>query len=308
MTGSSHAFEADPRNAGLLVYVNGRHVPRDQATVSVFDSGFMLGDGVWEGIRLHNGVFAFLDRHLDRLYEGAKTLDLDIGMGREAMTEALHELARANGVDSGAHVRLMVTRGPKARPFQDPRLSVSGPTVVIILEYNAPAPESAGKGIRLFTAHIHRGAPDTQDARLNSHSKLNCILAMIQAIHAGADEALMLDADGFVATCNSTNFFIVRRGEVLTSPGEYCLNGITRENVLRICAEQGIPAREQRFSLVDTYAADEAFVTGTVGGLTPVASVDGRMIGAGTPGPMTARLTQAYRALVELECSAVGRP
>jgi branched-chain amino acid aminotransferase len=311
MARGTHDTLADPRNAEVLIYLNGELVPRDEAKVSVLDSGFMLGDGVWEGLRLHNGRYAFLDRHLDWLYEGAKAIDTDIGMSREALADALYRTAEANGMTDGVHARLMVTRGPKKTPFQDPRLSLWGPTVVIVAEHKVADPGTFEQGIRLFTAHVHRGPPDVQDPKLNSHSKLNCIVAMIQAIKAGADEALMLDPQGFVSTCNSTNFFIVRRGEVWTSTGNYCMNGITRANVLALCRANAIPAFEKDFSLVEVYGAQEAFVTGSFGGQTPVVEVDGRTIGDGRPGPVTRRLRELYRALLEIECppaAAGGTP
>jgi branched-chain amino acid aminotransferase len=262
----------------------------------------MMGDGVWEGLRLHHGRLAFLAEHLARLHEGARAIDLEIGMSAEELTRALYRTVEANSMTSDVHLRLMVTRGPRKTPFQDPRLALWGPTVVIIAEHKAANPEAFERGIRLFTAHVHRGPPDVQDPKLNSHSKLNCILAMIQAIKAGCDEALMLDPQGFVATCNSTNFFIVRKGEVWTSTGDYCMNGITRAKVIALCRADGIPVYEKNFSLVDVYGADEAFVTGTFGGLTPVVEADGRTIADGRPGPETRRLRDLYRKLIEREC------
>ncbi len=301
---STHDAAEDPRNAAIRIYVDGAIVPRDEARVSVYDSGFLLGDGIWEGIRLKNGRWAFLEAHLDRLFEAARALDLDIGMDRAGVKAALDATAEANGMTDGAHARLMVTRGVKARPFQDPRLSRSGPTVVIILEHSAPAGALWEKGIRLHTVPIHRGLPLTQDPKLNSHSKLNCILAGIHAQKAGADEALMLDPHGFVNTTNACNFFVVRRGELWTSTGDYCMPGITRANVLRVAREDGMPVHERNFSLVETYGADEAFVTGTFGAQTPVVEIDGRVIGDGGPGPVFERIRSLYRALIERECGA----
>jgi len=297
---STHDAEADPRNAGLMIYVNGAIVPRDQAVVSVYDSGFLLGDGVWEGLRLYNGKWAFLAAHLDRLFEAAKAIDLDIGMDRAGVKAALDGTAAANGMRENVHARLMITRGIKAKPFQDPRLSQSGPTTVIIMEHSAPSEATFLRGIRLHTVPIYRGLPVTQDPKLNSHSKLNCILAGIHAQKAGADEALMLDPHGFVNTTNSCNFFIVRRGEVWTSTGDYCMPGITRANVIRLCRENGIPCFEKNFSLVETYGADEAFMTGTFGAQTPVIEIDGRRISDG-PGPVTLRIRELYKASVAAE-------
>jgi len=297
---TTHDAEADPRNADLKIYVNGRIVPRAEAMVSVYDSGFLLGDGVWEGIRLYNGKWAFLDAHLDRLYEAAKAIDLDIGLDRAGLMAALDATAAANGMREDVHARLMVTRGVKDKPFQDPRLSRSGPTIVIITEHSAPSEATVHRGIRLATVPHLRGLPMTQDPKLNSHSKLNCILAGIAAQKAGADEALMLDMHGFVNTTNSCNFFIVRRGEVWTSTGDYCMPGITRANVIRLCRDNAIPCFEKNFSLVETYGAEEAFITGTFGAQTPVAEIDGRPISDG-PGPVTLRIRALYKALVKAE-------
>jgi branched-chain amino acid aminotransferase len=295
LTTAAQGYVLDPRNETVLVWVNGRLVPRAAAVVSVFDSGFVLGDGVWEGLRLAGGRLVQLDAHLDRLFEGARSIALDIGMDRAALTAALHETLAANGMtDDGAHLRLMVTRGVKSTPNQDPRFVIGPATVVIVAEWKRPRPEAKAKGISLFTSTFRTSGPDVFDLRLNSHSRLNLIQALIQALNAGADEALMLDPRGFVASCNSTNFFVVRGGEVWTSAPGYSFRGITQATVLRVAREAGIPARETDFTLAQVYAADEAFVTGTLGGITPVVRVDGRVIGTGRPGPMTARLAGLY--------------
>jgi len=307
MTQGTHEFVDDPRNRDIRIYVNGEMKPRVEATVSVFDSGFVLGDGVWEGLRVHAARIAFLDQHLDRLYEGAKAIDMDIGLTRDELTRALYRTLEVNGMSDHVHVRLMVTRGVKRTPYQDPRMTIGPATVVIIPEYKNPKPETLTRGIRLFTVHVRRGYPDVQDPKLNSHSKLNCITACIQATKAGADEALMLDPHGFVATCNSTHFFIVRKGEVWTSTGMYCLGGITRANVLRVCRDNGIPAFEKSFSLTDVYGADEAFVTGTFAGVAPVVDIDGRSISAGR-GPMVERLQNLYRELIARDVASRTLP
>ena len=302
MAHGTHDFEDDPRNERILIWVNGSLVPRDQAVVSVFDAGFVLGDGVWEGLRVRSGHPAFLERHLDRLFEGARAIMLDIGLSRAELTEAVYKTLRANEMSDGVHVRLMVTRGVKRTPYQDPRVTVGPATVVIIAEHKEALPATVTEGITLFTTHVRRASPDTLDPKLNSHSKLNDISACIQAYTAGADEALMLDPQGFVATCNSTHFFIVLgSGEVITSDGRYCLAGITRSNVLEICDANGIPALETTFSLTDVYSAREAFVTGTFAGVVPVRSVDGRTIGDGRRGPMVERLQGLYRELVDAD-------
>jgi branched-chain amino acid aminotransferase len=308
MSQSVHDFHDDPRNADIRIWINGTLKARADAMVSVFDSGFVLGDGVWEGLRVSGGHPLFLDAHLDRLYEGARAIALDIGLDRAALTDALYATLAANGMTDGVHLRLMVTRGTKRTPYQDPRASVGPATIVILPEFKLPKPETLSRGLSLFTVHVRRGFPDVQDPKLNSHSKLNCITACIQAYTAGADEALMLDPHGFVATCNSTHFFIVRKGEVWTSTGQYCLGGITRGNVLAICRENGIPSFEKPFSLTDVYGADEAFVTGTFAGVVPVHTIDGRTIGDGKRGPMVERLQSLYRTLVARDVGARHAP
>ena len=299
MDEGTHEAVPDPRNERILIYVNGDLVPRAEAKVSVYDSGFMVGDGVWESVRLQEGVFVFLDDHLDRLFQGARAIALEIGMDREALTGALRRTVEANHMHSGVHVRLMVTRGVKRTPSQHPRLTVGGPTVVIIAEHKQADPAVKGRGLRLLTSTVRRGPPDYLDPRLNCHSKLHEVVALIQAVAAGADEALMLDVHGFVSTCNATNFFVIRRGEVWTSTGQYCMNGITRGKVLAVCRTHGIPAFERNFSLTDVYDADEAFVTGTFGGLTGVVEVDGRRIPGGCSGAMTKRLSDLYDAEIQ---------
>lgn len=306
----AHDYVPDPRNADILVSVNGELVPRDRATVSVFDSGYILGDGVWEGMRVADGGIAFLDKHLDRLFEGLAALDMPFPLGRDGLTARLMDVLHANGMTDGVHIRLMVTRGIKKTPYQGPRFTIGDPTIVIIPEYKSAVPGLFDKGLKLATVHNRRTGPAEQDQKLNSHSKLNCILACIQADKFGADEALMLDPLGFVATCNSTHFFIVRRGEVWTSPNEYCLGGITRGNIIEVCKEAGIPVFEKRFSLTDVYGADEAFCTGTFGGVTPVREVDGRIIGAARPqGPsraMATRLRDLYKPLVRRQLTPIA--
>ena len=312
MAHGTHDFEDDPRNEQILIWVNGELLPRELAVVSVFDSGFVLGDGVWEGLRVSGGHPAFLEQHLERLAEGAAAILLDIGMTRDELTAAIYETLRANDMVDGVHVRLMVTRGVKRTPYQDPRVTVGPATVVIIAEHKDVMPRTVTEGITLFTTHVRRATPDTLDPKLNAHSKLNDITACIQAYTAGADEALMLDPHGFVATCNSTHFFVVKgtpdEPEVWTSDGRFCLGGITRGNVLRMCRDGGITARETTFSLTDVYSAQEAFVTGTFAGVVPVRSVDGRTIGTGKRGPVVERLQDMYRDLVAADVAGRTAP
>ena len=302
MAQGTHDYVDDPRNADIRINVNGELKARNEATVSVFDSGYILGDGVWEGLRLHNGALFQGQAHLRRLYEGAKALDMDIGLTPEALQQRILDTTAANDMTSGVHIRLMVTRGIKATPYQDPRVTIGPATIVIIPEYKAPLESTLTKGIRLFTVHVRRGYPDVQDPKINSHSKLNCITACIQAAKAGADEALMLDPHGFVATCNSTHFFIVRDDEVWTSSGDYCLGGITRRTIIDLCRANDIPVFEKNFSLTEVYSAEEAFVTGTFAGVAPVTETDGRTIGDGERGPMVKRLQNLYLDLLEREC------
>ena len=295
----THEALPDDRNERVLIYLNGQLVPRAEAKISVFDSGFLIGDGVWEGLRLHHDQFVFLDEHLDRLWQGAKAIGLDIGLTRAELTAALQQTVRANDMHDGAHVRLMITRGLKKTPSQDPRLTIGGPTIVIIAEHKQANPAVFERGVRLFTSTIRRPPPDTLDPKLNCHSKLHEVMALNQAIQAGADEALMLDVHGAVSTCNATNFFIVVKGQVWTSTGQHCLNGITRRKIIEVCRANGVPVFEKDFSLTDVYSADEAFVTGTFGGLTPVMEVDGRPIGDQPPGALTRRLRELYLAEID---------
>ncbi len=299
MARGTHDALGDPRNEHVLIYVNGEFVPRAEAKVSVFDSAFLVGDGVWEGVRLHEGRFVHLDRHLDRLFRSAAAVGLDIGKSRRELAAILFETARRNEMSTGVHVRLMVSRGNKKTPSQDPRLVVGGPTIVVIAEHKVADPAVIAEGIRLRRVSIRRPPPDTLDQRWNCHSKIHEVAALVEALDAGGDEALMLDTEGHVATCNATNFFIVTNGAVWTSTGDHCLNGITRGLVIEICERAGIPIEERPFRIEDVYAADEAFVTGTFGGLTPVIEVDGRSIGDGEPGPMTGRLTHLHREEID---------
>ena len=291
----THTAEDDPRNRDIQIWVNGTLKHRAQAMVSVYDSGFMLGDGIWEGMRLYNSNWAFIDEHIDRLFEAAKAIDLDIGMNRNGVISAVLETQLANSMSTDVHCRLMITRGIKILPFQHPSLSRSGPTMVIIMEHSTP---KLPRPITLATVPHQRGLPMTQDPKLNSHSKLNCILACIAAEKAGADEALMLDVHGFVNTTNACNFFIVRKGAVWTSTGDYCMNGITRQKVIDLCHSNNIPVFERNFSLVDTYGAEEAFLTGTFGAQTPISNIDGRQIGSGAMGPITKQIRDLYKSLI----------
>jgi branched-chain amino acid aminotransferase len=292
---SAQGYVADPRNDGVHVYVDGAFVPRDQAVVSIFDSGFVLGDGIWEGLRLVRGKLIALDAHLDRLYEGATAIALDVGLGRAQLVAAIQATLDRNAMTDGVHIRLMVTRGKKTTPNQDPRFAIGRATIVIVAEYKAPNPEAKARGLTLFTSTFRCSGPDVFDLRLNSHSRLNLIQALIQAINAGADEALMLDPHGFVASCNSTNFFIVRGDELWTSTGRYNFKGITRGKVMDVYRARGGTVRELDFTLAETYAATEAFVTGTLGGVTPVTRLDGRIIATGKPGKLTQHLANWYR-------------
>lgn len=301
----SQDFAPDPRNANALLYLNGALVPRDQAKVSIFDGGFVVGDGIWEGLRLHKGALLFLDEHLDRLYWGARRIALDIGLDREALTREIWRTLDSNGMRDGAHLRLMVTRGEKAAPNQDPRNALGRPTIAIVAEYKLPNPKIATQGLSLFTSSIRCTSAEMFDMRLNSHSRLNLIMALLQAIEAGADEALMLDPHDFVSSCNATNFFFVEDGVVKTSKGDYCFNGVTRGNVIRLCKHHGLPLQLGHFTLDEVHAADEAFVTGTFGGLTPVREIDSKPLPAALPGPLTQQLRSLYEGLKDAQATQV---
>lgn len=299
--GGTHTFQVDERNENVKIYVNGDIVPRQEAKISVFDSGFLLGDGMWESFRLHKGKLAFAREHMERLNENAKALDIKLHMSDDEILDAVYETTGANGMKSDVHIRMIVTRGMKITPYQDPRVNTGDPTLVIIPEYKVTT--GVDDPLNLYTVHVRRGQPDVMDPKLHPLSKMNCILSCIQSIAAGADEGLMLDPHGFVAACNSTSFFIVKNGEVWTSTGKYCLHGITRGNMIRLCKENGIDVFEKDFSLIDVYSANESFVTGTFGGVKPVSHVDGRIIGDGKKGPVTGKLGQLYNQLLEEECS-----
>ena len=308
MVHGTHNALPDDRNKDVLIYVNGELFPRNEAKISVFDSGYLVGDGIWEALRLSDGVLCFLKEHLDRLWTAAATVGMDLKMTRQELVTEVWKTLNADNMTDGVHVRFMITRGIKKTPSQDPRLTISGPNLVIIAEHKKPSEESRKKGITLFTSTIRRGSPDYLDPRLNCHSKLHEVMALVQAIEAGADEALMLDIHGMVSTCNATNFFMVKNGEVWTSTGQYCMNGITRGNIIRVCLENGIPVFEKNFSLFDVYGADEAFVTGTFGGVTPVTAIDGRQIGNGKFGEMSKRLSDLYYDLVKKEVEKFKKP
>ncbi len=299
----SQDFAPDPRNEKVLIYLNGNLIPRNEAKVSVFDAGFVLGDGVWEGLRLHRGALLFLDAHLGRLYEGARAIALDIGLSRNEMAVALRRTVEANAMESGVHIRLMVTRGPKKAPNQDPRNALGEPTIVIVAEHKEPSEEIVTRGLNLMTSSIRCTPKEMFDMRLNSHSRLSLIRAFLDVMDKGADEALMLDPDSFVSSCNATNFFTVKNGVLRTSTGEFCFNGVTRANVIALARDNGIPLKIANFTLDDIHASDEAFVTGTFGGITPVREIDGYTMPQTLPGPVTTRLRTLYAQLKDVDAA-----
>ncbi len=298
MTHGTHNAKDDPRNADVLININGELLHCNDAKISVFDSGYLVGDGVWEAFRVHGGVMLFVEKHLNRLWQSAKVIGIELSFTKAQLIDEVRNTLRANNMQDHVHVRVMVTRGIKKTPSQDPRLTISGPNVVIIAEHKRADEETKKQGITLFTSTFRRGSPDYLDPRLNCHSKLHEVQALIQALEAGADEALMLDIHGFVSTCNATNFFMVKDGEVWTSTGQYCMNGITRQHVIELCEENKLICRQKNFSLFDVYGADECFVTGTFGGLTPVVKVDGKTVGDGSTYPLTKHLTELYEQLI----------
>lgn len=298
MTHGTHHAESDERNNQVKIYINGEFFKRSDAKISVFDSGYLVGDGVWEGIRLHKGKLAFINEHLDRLWAAAKATGIHLPFTRAELIEKIQSTIDVNKMFDQIHLRVMLTRGIKKTPSQDPRLTISGPNLVIIAEHKKASIESKNTGIKLFTSSYRRGSPDYLDPKLNCHSKIHEVQALMQAIEAGADEALMLDIHGFVSTCNATNFFIVKNNEVWTSTGDYCMNGITRSKVIEVCRINNIVCHQRNFSLYDAYSADEAFVTGTFGGLTPVTHIDGKLIGEGNLGSVTNKLSSLYETLI----------
>jgi len=299
MIHGTHNAIDDPRNKSIKIYINGKFYERDEAKISVFDSGYLVGDGIWEAIRLHKGTLVFLDDHLERLWSASATIGLNLEFTKQQLIKIIYSTLKANNMNDNVHVRIMITRGIKKTPSQDPRLTISGPNIVIIPEYKTASKESQEKGITLFTSTIRRGSPDYLDPKLNCHSKLHEVQALVQALEAGADEALMLDVNGFVSTCNATNFFIVKHNEVWTSTGQYCMNGITRAKVIQVCKDNNIPCFQKNFSLFDVYGADEAFVTGTFGGITPVVKIDGRPIGSANFGRISKQLSKLYSNLIK---------
>ena len=299
----THDYVEDIRNLEIQVYISGKFYPRQDASISVFDSGYLLGDGVWEGIRYHNGKFLFLEQHLERLFWGASQIDMDIGKTIDEVTAILYDTVKENKMETGVHVRLIVSRGIKSTPYQDPSFTVSEPTIVVIPEYKQPSPDTQKNGIKLVSVDIIRGSSKVQDHRINSLSKFNCIQACIDAHRKGGDEGLMLDPHGYVSTCNSTHFFMVKDNSVLTSTGDFCLHGVTRQNIIDICKTNSIPIYEKNFSLSDVYECEEAFVTGTFGGVVPVYEIDGHELKVLGDNSIVALLQTYYNELVELESS-----
>ena len=298
MAKGTHSYIQDQRNENIIIYINGEFFPRKEAKISVFDSGFLLGDGVWEGIRLYNGKLCLIDEHLERLYRGAEKLKIGIGKSKEELIALIYETVHANAMDSDVHIRLIVSRGLKQTPYQHPNANVGGASIVIIPEYKKADATLLSKGIRLCLVDTVRGAHNSQDPRLNTLSKLNCIFGCLEADEKGFDEGIMLDMNGNVSTCNSTNFFIVKNGEVWTSTGEYCLPGITRGNIIKLCRENHISVFEKNFQMKDVYSANEVFVTGTFAGVIPAIQVDDTSIGNGNSGLITEKLYHLYKSKI----------
>ena len=292
---STHDYINDKRNEDIYIYINGEFFHRSEAKISVFDSGFLLGDGVWEGIRLHNNRLIHFNNHIDRLYDGASSIAMEIHLTKKEMKAAVLETLKKNNMISDTHIRLIVSRGLKSTPYQHPKVTVSDPTIVIIPEYKKPNEETFDKGIRLASVKTRRDFT-VQDPKINSLSKMNCISACIEAEFLGVDEGLMYDPDGFVSTCNSTNFFIIINDEVWTSSGEFCLNGVTRGSVIKLCKDNNIIVHEKNFSIEEVLNADEAFVTGTFAGIIPVVEIDGVSF---KKGDLTRRLSNLYRTDID---------
>ena len=298
MVHGTHNAIHDERNESIFIYINGSFHVRSEAKISVFDSGYLVGDGIWEGIRLTGGKLIFIEEHLNRLWQAAKATHINMAYSKDELIEIIYKTLEKNNMTDGVHIRVMITRGIKKTPSQDPRLTITGPNLVIIPEYKMADESSKKSGLKLFTSTIRRGSPDYLDPKLNCHSKLHEVQALVQAIEAGADEALMLDINGFVSTCNSTNFFMVKDGMVITSTDQYCMNGITRQKIIDLCIENNIPVDERNFSLYDVYDADECFVTGTFAGISPVISIDGRSIENKSNNEISASLSILYKKLI----------
>ena len=298
MVHGTHNAIHDERNESIFIYINGSFHVRNEAKISVFDSGYLVGDGIWEGIRLTGGKLVFIEEHLNRLWQAAKATHINMAYSKDELIEIIYKTLEKNNMTDGVHIRVMITRGIKKTPSQDPRLTITGPNLVIIPEYKMADESSKKSGLKLFTSTIRRGSPDYLDPKLNCHSKLHEVQALVQAIEAGADEALMLDINGFVSTCNSTNFFMVKDGMVITSTDQYCMNGITRQKIIDLCIENNIPVDERNFSLYDVYDADECFVTGTFAGMSPVISIDGRTVENKSNNEISASLSILYKKLI----------
>ena len=298
MVHGTHNAIHDDRNESIIIYINGAFHVRNEAKISVFDSGYLVGDGIWEGIRLTGGKLVFIEEHLNRLWQAAKATHINMAYSKDELIEIIYKTLEKNNMTDGVHIRVMVTRGIKKTPSQDPRLTITGPNLVIIPEHKMADESSKKSGLKLFTSTIRRGSPDYLDPKLNCHSKLHEVQALVQAIEAGADEALMLDINGFVSTCNSTNFFMVKDGIVITSTDQYCMNGITRQKIIDLCVENNMPVVERNFSLYDVYDADECFVTGTFAGISPVISIDGRTIENKSNNEISASLSILYKKLI----------
>lgn len=285
--------KVDSRNQNILVYVNGELKPRAEARVSVFDSVVQGGDAVWEGLRVYNGRVAALSAHLARLQNSAKALAFAAVPSSKEIREAVFETLKANDMRDGAHVRLTLTRGEKITSGMNPKLNQSGCSLIVLAEWKPPV--YSNEGIRVVTASTRRNTPSCLDSKIHHNNLLNNILASIEANVAGVDSAIMLDLNGFVSETNDTNLFMVRSGTVCTPYADACLPGLTRQMVLDICGENGIPAAERNLSLTELYTADEVFTSGTMGELTPVLEADGRVIGNGAPGDLTRRLQALHR-------------
>jgi len=293
---SSHDFVDDKRNKNIKIYINGKFYKRKDAKISVFDSSTMLGDGIWDSLRYHNNNFIFLKEHLDRLYKDAKLIDLKIHLNRKKISEALIKTIKINKMKTNVHLRIIVSRGIKSTPYQSPKVTISKPTIIIIPEYKKPDIKAYKKGLKLVTVKTIRGPINVQNPQINSLSKLNCILACIEANKKNADEALMFDINGNVATNNSTHFFFVKNNTVFTSTGKYCVTGITRQKIIDLCKKNKIKVKEKNFKLNEVLSADEAFCTGSFAGIVPVNQINKKKYSL-KKNPITKELTNFYNNL-----------
>ena len=296
---STHSFIVNPKNESILININGEFFKRNEAKISVFDSGFLLGDGVWEGIRLHQSVLVYIEDHLDRIYKSAKGISLNIGITKEGIINEINKTLYRNNMKNDVHIRLIISRGNKITPYQNPNANVGPINFVIIPEYKKTNPDTYRNGIKIGRVKNVRPNNEILNPQYNTLSKLNCILASIEANKLGYDEGIMNDMHGFISTCNSTNLFFIKNTEIITSTGQYCLNGITRSKTIEICKKNNISCHEKDFTFEDISDCEEAFVTGTFGGIVPVSTLENQPLQSTNKESITNKIRTLYLQDIE---------